>query len=82
MREQKGVANTQHNIEFSSRGGLRVIKWLDGANCKELVSNAYSLDVAYINEPDAPADVVEMANQMMGGKIMTIQEFRAKFLNG
>lgn len=72
----------EHNLQFSRRAGLKVIKWFDGFDCKELVSNAYNLDVAYINETNAPADVIEIANQMMGGKIMTLQEFNAKFLNG
>jgi hypothetical protein len=67
-----------HNVEFSKRGGLKVIKWSTRFGCKELVSNAYNLDWAYLNEPDAPADVIAEAERMMGGKIMTVREFEAK----
>lgn len=67
-----------NNPEFSRRAGIKVIKWFDGSSSYELVSNAYNLDCAYLNETDAPADVIAEANRLMGGKVQTVQEFRAK----
>ena len=76
---------------FTYRAGIKKIgcMWLDTDNhactSTELVSNAYNLDVAYLNRKpeEIPQELydeaVAMAKDMMGGEIMTTQQFCENF---
>lgn len=76
---------------FARRNGIKKIScmWVDSVNhsfiSHELVSNAYNIDVAYLNRKpeEIPQELydeaVAMAKDMMGGEIMTTQQFCDKF---
>lgn len=61
-------------VEFSKRNGLKIIRWTPDP----LPDN---LENAYLNECGAPPEVIEMANQLMGGKVQTAQQFREGLKN-